>query len=192
MTLFRPDGTAISPSAPVVREIPVANRMNFDLAALFGTGGSGISTGYVVLTVQPVADNPFAGLPPLIGTVRISTSTSSALTPLATDPSTEFFVTPTTETAVTYTGLAITNDGSVSANVTVEVFAGNGVQLGSTTFALPGNSSKIQLLRELIPASLSHEGGYVRISSPSALNVIAFRGNFTSTELIHLPLQKLP
>src|SRR5262245_6135932 len=72
MTLFRPDGTAISPSAPVIRAIPVANRMDFDVAALFGTGGSGISTGYIVLTVQPVADNPFAGLPPLIGTVRIS------------------------------------------------------------------------------------------------------------------------
>jgi len=192
MTLFRPDGTAISPSAPVVREIPVANRMDFDLAALFGTGGSGISTGYIVLTVQPVATNPFAGLPPLIGTVRVSTSTSSALTPLVTDPSTEFFVTPTTETAVTYTGLAITNDGSSSANVSIEVFAGNGSQLGSTTFALPGNSSRIQLLREFIPSSLSHDGGYVRISSPSGLNVIAFRGNFTSTELIHLPLQKLP
>jgi len=191
MTLFRPDGTAISPSVPVVREIPVANRMDFDLATLFGSGGSGISTGYIVLTVQPVATNPFAGLPPLIGTVRISTSTSSALTPLVTDPSTEFFVTPTTETAVTYTGLAITNDGSTSVNVSVEVFGGNGVQLGTTSFVLPGNSAKIQLMRELIPASLSHDGGYLRISSPSGLNVIAFRGNFTSTELIHLPLQKV-
>ena len=191
MTLFRPNGTAIS-SNPVVREIAVGNRMDFDLTTLFGTGGSGVTNGYIVLAVEPVANNPFAGLPPLVGTVRVSTSTSSALSPLVTDPSTEFFVTPTTETTVTYTGLAITNDGSTSINVTVEVFAGNGVALGSTTFALPGNSAKIQLLRELIPASLGHDGGFVRISSPSALNVIAFRGNFTSTELIHLPLQTVP
>lgn len=192
ITPYQAGGAVLAGTSAVARIIPPQERMDLDIGALFGQGSS-VVVGYLVLDIDKAADNPFASVPQLAGMVRFSYRTASAVSPLLTDPRTEFFVTPTVENATDFTGLAIYNEASVSVNVTVEVFAGNGLALGTTTFALPAANTRIQLLRELVPTSLGHDGGFARISSSGGqIQCLGIRGTLTLSQLLFLRGQTAP
>jgi hypothetical protein len=193
LTPLRTDGTPIPGTSPVIRQIPTLSRLDLDFGSLFSNGGAGITSGYFALGIARFANNPFSGIPQLIGIVRVSNGTSSAVAPLAGDSSSEFFLTPVVATATQFTGVAIANEALAAIQVTIEAYSAAGSLQGSTTFSLPGSGAQIKLLQELVTTASGIDGGFIRVSSTGGpADVLGFRGTNTLSELLYLKAQTLP
>jgi hypothetical protein len=66
------------------------------------------------------------------------------------------------------------------------VFSVSGATIGTTTFTVNANTTKIQLVRELVPASLNTDNFLVRITSNANVKVVGIRGTLNLSELIYL------
>ena len=190
LNAFSPNGTALV-GQPVVRTFAPRERQNLDFAALFATSSS-VTTGYFSVTVESATNTLFGTIPTVFGRFRITADTFSSVAPLVGDPGTQFYMTPTAESLSTYTGLVVFNPLSTSTSVTIDLFSSAGASLGSTTFSLAGNTSRVQLLRELITQSLTHENGTIRITASANVKVLGFRGTTNLTELIYLRGETIP
>jgi hypothetical protein len=191
LSAFSANGSSLS-AQPFVRTLAPRERQNFDFASIFALGG--LTAGYFSIALESTAvTNPFASPPQVAGVVRIGTDTQSAIVPVFLDAGAQFHLTPAAESASTWTGLSILNTTTAATAVTVEAFSAAGSSLGSTTFPLNGNTARIQLLRELLPASLNTENVLLRVTcSPGAIKVIGFRGVANSNELIYLRGETTP
>jgi hypothetical protein len=194
LTLTALQASGATLGAPVTREMAPNERMDLDLSSLFGMSSSAVVTGYLRFDLdQLIPGNPFSGPPPVSGLVRISASSFSVAAPLLVTSGSELFFTPTAESTTEYTGVSILNATDVSADVTVELIRADGTSLGSVTFALSPRTLRAQLLREIIPGSLGHVDGTLRVSSQSAqVSAVTFRGSWSLLDLLYLHGQIAP
>jgi hypothetical protein len=186
LTPYSTTGTPLV-SQPAVKILAPMERQSFDFAALFGSGSGQVTVGYFTISVDSTTNTLFAVAPSVFATVRVSEGDiSSVVVPVQMDAGTQFYMTPTTETANAYTGVVVVNPLSVSVNVTAGLTSSAGASVGSKTFTVSPNSAQVQLLRELIPQSLPHDNGVLSISGTTNIKVLAFRGTLNLTELIYL------
>jgi hypothetical protein len=132
------------------------------------------------------ANNPFASPPILAAVVRMRTAKSSAITPLNLQRAKEFLFTPAAETSTEYTGLAVMNVNDFIVNVTITIYSPGGSTLGTTTFALNGQSMRARLLRELVSAANGVQEFLVRVTADGFIESSAFRGVFSTGEVLYL------
>jgi hypothetical protein len=184
LNAFTPAGVALTVQ-PITRTLAPGERQTLDFGSLFG-GAGGVTVGYFSAASQSATNTLFGATPNVYGMVRISAGSFSTSVPLAADSGTQFYLTPTTETSTAYTGLALVNTSPSAITVTLELISSTGTSVGTTTVNLAANNSAVKLLRELIPASLSHDNGRLRISSTGNLKVLGFRGTFDLKELLLL------
>lgn len=191
LNAFSPAGVAL-PGQPITRTLAPGERQTLDFGSLFGTAGGQVTVGYFSVAAQSATNTLFGATPNVYGMVRISAGAFSTAVPLAADSGTQFYLTPTTETSTAYTGLALVNTSPSAITVTLELVSSAGTSVGTTTVNLAANNSAVKLLRELIPASLSHDNGRLRISSTGNLKVLGFRGTFDLKELLLLRGETTP
>jgi hypothetical protein len=185
LTAYTPAGVSLT-GQPITRTLAPGERQTLDFGGLFGTSGGGVTVGYFTVASQSATNTLFGAAPNVYGLVHISAGSFSTSVPLANDSGTQFYLTPTTETSTAYTGLALVNTSPAAISVTLELISTTGSSVGTTTVALAANNGTVKLLRELIPASLSHDNGRLRISSTGNLKVLGFRGTFDLKELLLL------
>jgi hypothetical protein len=80
------------------------------------------------------------------------------------------------QTDVSFTGLALVNASSQSANIDVSLVQEDGRTSAQRTLNIPANSKFSALLRELLPTSAG-QGGYVFVRSSAALYGIGMLGS---------------
>src|SRR5579883_2109985 len=139
-------GVAISSQPPTATLTP-GGRLDLDFTQLFGSTSS--NSGYFSVGLQDASASLFANTPQVYGIVRFSTANFSTVAPLVSNAGTQFFMLPTSESSAAYTGIAIANFTGNASTVTVDLFSASGGQLGTTSFTVNGNTSRVQLLREL-------------------------------------------
>jgi hypothetical protein len=194
LNAFSPTGTALT-AQPLVRTIAVNEKQNFDFASIFGVGSqNNLTVGYFSIALQPVViTNPFANPPQVYGILRFGINTASTVIPFLPDAGSQFFLTPASETSTAYTGLAFMNPIAAVVSVTIDAFSSSGTALGTLTFNVPGNTTKIQLLRELIPLTLGNDNMLVRVSTTGGtVRLISFRGTLALDELLYLKGETTP
>jgi hypothetical protein len=193
LSAYTANGNSIS-TQPFVQVLAANERQNFDFASIFATSPEGITAGYFSVALENVtATNPFANPPQVYGILRVETPSHSTVVPFSLDAGNQFYLTPGAETSTTYTGLAVLNHGTQATIVTVEAISSAGSSIGSTSFILNGRTSRIQLLRELIPASFNNDNVLVRVtSSPGTVKLTSFRGALNLDELIYLKGETTP
>ncbi|MBI4447239.1 MAG: hypothetical protein HY645_15210 [Acidobacteria bacterium] len=86
-----------------------------------------------------------------------------------------------------FTGLALYNPGTATAQVTIEVFSAGGVKTGERTLSLGAGERISQLLSELIPATSGQAGGYVIVRSTEPLIAQQLFGDMGLTLLSAVP-----
>jgi hypothetical protein len=186
-TPFQTTGAAFSGVSPVSRVVNPQERLDLDIAAFFS--GTSLIVGSLNLDIERAdSQNPFS-TPLVAGVMRTGTASSSAIIPLFGDRFSEFFVTPVTESAALYTGIALVNDTGATLTVTIDVFSPAGSLLGTNTVAVNSQAVMARLVRDMVPASLGIQEGLVRVTAPSPIAALAFRGSLTSTDLVSLTPQ---
>jgi len=75
-------------------------------------------------------------------------------------------------------GLAITNDGSTTATVTLELRRLDGTLFGSTTVTVPGNGQIAKFLNELFPSVTGSLQGVLRITTSDTIGVVGLRTRY--------------
>src|SRR5438093_661667 len=91
-----------------------------------------------------------------------------------------------------FTGLALLNGGTSSADFTVTVYRVDGSVLGSFTGSLPANGRTAKLLRELPgigDAVLGRTNGYFTVTSTQPIYGIAVFGTSDLSALASIPPQ---
>ncbi len=185
LNIYFPNGTLVN-TQPFITTLAPKERQTLDLGSIFGTGSGDLVAGYLSFTLQGVATSPFSNPPQVYPLMRISTDGFSTAVPFV-ETGGPFFITPTMETTASFTGLAVHNTNSSSVNVTVDLISATGSAIGTVSFSLAPNTTRVQLLRELIPQSLSHQNGIMRVSTASGgVRVVGFQGALNSSELIYL------
>jgi hypothetical protein len=191
LTIFDQFGTQLSKAA--VRTLAPAEQQDFDFGALFALGSSNpTTTGYFSVGLDSTSTGLFSTIPVVIGALHITVGTLSSSVPFVGDSGTQYYLTPTSETTSTYTGISVLNTSGATNAVTVEAFNSAGASLGTITFNLASGGARIQLLRELIPQSLNQSNGSLRISSSGKVKVLGFQGNFDLSDLIYLRGETTP
>jgi hypothetical protein len=192
LTAYTAAGSALT-SQPIAQTLAPGQRQNLDFASLFGGVAGQVQAGYFILSSQATTVTPFGSATvPVYGMVRISTTSFSTDIPLFNDSGTQFYMTPTAETATAYTGLALVNTSSADVSVTLEVISATGTSFGTTTFTLPKNNGIMKLLTDFIPQSLNHDNGRLRISATGSVKVLGFRGALDASELLFLRGETTP
>ena len=90
-----------------------------------------------------------------------------------------------------FTGAAILNASTETAQVTLEVYLPNGQLAGSTAFSLGPGRRVARLLHEFIPAAITQRGGYFRIKSDKPVISFALFGSTDGRFLSAIGPQKL-
>jgi hypothetical protein len=186
LTPVQSDGTLFPNITPVVRVIPGGQRADIDLASVFATVTQLTVGSFMLNDEVDGANNPFASPPILAAVVRMRTAKSSAITPLNLQRAKEFLFTPAAETSTEYTGLAVMNVNDFIVNVTITIYSPGGSTLGTTTFALNGQSMRARLLRELVSAANGVQEFLVRVTADGFIESSAFRGVFSTGEVLYL------
>jgi hypothetical protein len=182
------DTTGNALGSPFITTLAANERQNFDFKTLFGAASPNqIVTGSFSVTLAPTSFvSPFQSPPAVFGAVRLIAGAGSAVLPLSEDSGKQYFLTPGTETSAGYTGVVISNSSANAITVTADVFSVSGATIGTTTFTVNANTTKIQLVRELVPASLNTDNFLVRITSNANVKVVGIRGTLNLSELIYL------
>jgi hypothetical protein len=182
------DSTGNALGSPYITTLASNERKNFDFNTLFGgVAPNQIVTGSFSVTLAPTSIfSPFQSPPAVFGAVRLTAGAGSTVLPLSEDAGKQYFLTPGTETSAAYTGVVISNNSANAVTVTADVFSVSGATIGTTTFTVNGNTTKIQLVRELVPASLSNDNFLVRITSNANVKVVGIRGTLSLSELLYL------
>ena len=189
-TAFDADGAKIAPG--FTTRISPQTMEELDWAAILGTGS--LRQGYFALDiVQADRPHPFVSVPRLAGVVRIEAPGSRVAAALTNESGDEFFFTPVRSDGDEYTGLSILNEGQEEIEVLIEAYAVDGALLDATELMVAGRTSRIGLLRELLPELGAADGGYVRVTSTSIrMRALALRGRMGGTQLLHLAAQTVP
>lgn len=185
-----PNGAAVAGMMPYTLSVPARGRAEVDLATAFPAIGSKV--GYLEMDIRKLGNNPFAGVPLLAGAVRISTAVSETFIPVLVDDGADFAFTPFASNGIEYTGLVIVNTETSNVSVTLDAFASNGVEIGTTTFAIAPGAMSIGLLRELLPDVLGQAGGFVRLSSTGDVLAFGMRGALDLSGLLYLRAESRP
>jgi hypothetical protein len=192
VTPLAPDGAVLGGAVPEVFEIPPQEMFDLDFRSAFGTD-TGLRTGSFSVAIDRSDVGPFGSIPRIVGTILLSTADSTSVAPLLGDTVMETFFVPTAELVNTYTGLAVYNDGTAAATVEVQAINADGVLMGSATYAVAPKRLDSRLLREIVPESLGHQDGSVRIVTTSPqVRVVAFQGRLDTGELLRLNQSVVP
>ena len=192
VTVTALDSAGIPVATPFSVRLDPLVKDDLDFSGILGAG-NGIRNGYFILGIERPAANPFSHVPYLAGMVRVGTEGISAVGPLLNDTGDVFFFTPTRSDDDEYTGLSIVNTSSLPMEVTLEAYASHGTQLDTALILIPPETSRIGLLRELLPDLGTQDSGYVRVSATTRrMSVLAFRGRLDRSELLFLRRQTAP
>jgi hypothetical protein len=152
------------------------------IAGLFPALGSGLVSGSIRVNVKPASRAFFVSVPAVVGAVRYLNSNGSASTSVAlvNTSGTDFVYSYMPKSSAFFTGLAMVNSGSKTANFTVQVYKEDGAAVGRryTSSLQPGRRVS-KLLDELVPGA-SGQGDYFRITSDAGLTIFAV---FASNDL---------
>ena len=192
ISAFLDDGTPLPPLLPFL--LPKDNSRQVFVSDLFGIGppdSSSLTTGSIRIDTDGpgvIGDVMFgdssanqvdfaAGLP--LQTVLFEKAIFSQVANGATNPqdaSTDFF-----------TGIALYNPNSSSAQITVQVFDREGMLVGETSLSLSENERTSELVEDLIPETADLIGGHIVVESTRPVVGQAFFGNNTQQFLSAIP-----
>jgi len=91
-------------------------------------------------------------------------------------PQTEFFFPTVDETGFSFTGIAVQNNGSVQAEVTLSLISAKGETLGAKTQLLLPRGRVVRLVREFFVEGAEQSGAYVFVQSSSPVFASAILG----------------
>jgi len=147
-----PNGQPIS----VTRNLPGNGALRDRLRDIFNLP-TGFQNGWVKIT----------GNATVTGTLIYADTSAGALTavPVQAVPKSTMLFAHIAGLPVWYSGIAILNPSTTSANIEVSAMTPTGTLIGSRTFTLNGGHKDAKLLSELIPQTASQNGGFVVVRS---------------------------
>ncbi len=166
--------TSMEPRTVTVREINTGG-FNLPVEILMAPGESlqrDVKDLFGTLTLPTGSIRVEASGPEIIGDVVFGDAfflRQAAAMPLQAQKFTRAIFSHVANTSNFYTGIALYNPGSQSADVTVDVFSSDGTGVGRATIQLAGASRISKLLAELVPSSTGQLGGYIIVESTQSL-----------------------
>jgi hypothetical protein len=96
--------------------------------------------------------------------------------------------------ATYFTGVALLNPGSISAQATIDLYGADGTLEATVTTSVPAKSRKSRLLTELFPLLVGQDrtSGYIRVTSDWPLASFALFGTNSLSVLSAIPAQPVP
>jgi hypothetical protein len=163
---FNPDiGTATT----VQRTLAPGASVGDSIARLFSLPADAFTSGWIRVT----------GSASLVAVAAYQDSANGALAtvPSQSSGNTRFFFGHIASISPWYTGIALLNTTTTTANVEVSAIDGSGQLVGSnSTFSLPAGSRRTVLISELVPQLLkrSADGGFVFVRTTNSVPILGF------------------
>jgi hypothetical protein len=187
LTAYKGDGTLHS--APSIKTNPVNRNLDrqasirLDVAQLFGFSGSQTLDGWIKVTSTASAVSGYVvyGLPGTGASALVAAASSGRRTAL--------FSHIATLENVFFTGLALLNPGSLSANVRIMAFGKDGRALGSFDTAIPPGQRLSRLINEFIRESDKRGDGFIWVSSSVPVYSTSLFGTYSLSALANIPPQ---
>lgn len=107
---------------------------------------------------------------------------------LAAQPSTDFILPLMVTGEGRWTGIAVTNPGSETADVTVELIAGNGSILDHTIWTIEPDCRAKAVVQDLFPGSELNNSCYIRITASVPVVGVTAAGDLDRTWMSALPM----
>jgi hypothetical protein len=191
VALMDKDGNSLG-QAPI--SIPPLGQAIETISHLFpALPSSQVTTGYLRVDLLSTHIGPFVFTPSITGSLRFSVADGSGSAALSLTSSllTDFVYSHVAETAGYYTGIAMLNTNADPATISLEVFTGVGVSVGTTSFTLQPGQKIAMLLHELVPAAAGQSGGYIHIQSDKPVSSFSLFGSNNGLSLSAIPPQDL-
>jgi hypothetical protein len=183
LSAYKEDGTLFADPGmtnPVTQLIPKGGFFHTNVRSLFGFSGAALQVGWIKVE---------ADTPSINGYVEYGTSTSHALVTAQLASSQLSMFSHQANASPYYTGLAVLNPGSLTANVEVFSINANGDIIGKTQHVLRPGAKESLVMQQWISASDGKTGGsvFVRTDRP----VIATQLFGSALALANVPPQAL-
>jgi hypothetical protein len=184
---------AVMGGGPTNLSIPPGTQQIQTLDQLFPSLGNSLTTGYLRIDVETSHLGPFETVPAIAGSIRFTSAGGSGSTalPLFVASASDFVYSHVAQNAGYFTGVALINPNPVAVTAGLEVFAADGVSVGTASIPLQPGAKIAKLLFELIPATAGQNGGFVRIRSALPLVSFSLFGTNDGRSLSAIPPQKV-
>ncbi|MEJ2082446.1 MAG: hypothetical protein P8Y94_09790, partial [Acidobacteriota bacterium] len=183
----KPDGTLYGAgdvtSNPVSRGLDPNQSLLLDVGQLFGFEAGDTREGWLEVRASAEAINGFLSY----GVPSIGYLAAIAATPEATKASVFSHI---AATSGYFTGLALLNPSSLTANVQILAYTPSGELLGRDDTVIRPNQRLSRLLTEFIPSTQNHSGGFVSVTSDVPLYTSSLFG--ADKVLANIPPQQPP
>ncbi len=189
ITAYRPDGQRFTAPAltqnPVTKSLDAAKSDFLDVATLFGFSGDALLDGWLKVesTAATVQGTLVYELPELGSLAAVSALPSGLKEALFSHVATDLGF---------FTGLAILNPGSISANIRVVAFHPEGSVVGTYSSTLRPGERISKLITELIPRSDHMAGGFIWLSSDVPVYSVSIFGSIANGILANVEAQPIP
>lgn len=183
------DGELYGPSDlgnnPVTRPLQAHGIVRLDVAQLFGFRGSSYKEGWMEVESSSTEIAATAGylVPGSNSYASVAGSAQGRTRALFSHLATSFPF---------FTGVALLNSGSLTANVRIVAEKQDGTFLGAYTTSLRPGQRLSKLVHELIKASANQAGGLVWVSSDVPIHAISLFGSSQTFALANIPPQPVP
>lgn len=162
---FNSDG---STPVTIQRNLASGASVGDSVGNLFSLSSTAFSAGWIRVN----------GAGPLVGSAAYQDSAagSLAIVPSQSSGSTRFLFGHIANLSPWYTGVALLNTTTTTANVEVHAIEPNGEAIGSATFSLSGSARRTALLSEFVPSALQRQsdGGWLFIQTTNNVPLLGF------------------
>ncbi len=186
ITAYQPDGTLFTSPAvqqnPVTQEILPGGVFRSSLKNLFGFASSPLQTGWIKVE---------AAAPTINGFVEYGAGSTRALVTAQLTPYQRSTFSYQVTSAGYYTGLAVLNPGSLTANIEVYSLKADGSPLGKTQRVFKPGQKEARLLQEWVPAAAAQAAGWVFVRSDHPIIATQLFGTDSYAALANVPPQEV-
>ncbi|HYK87332.1 MAG TPA: hypothetical protein VE398_01085, partial [Acidobacteriota bacterium] len=190
LTAFDNTGSAIGGS-PIQISLPPGNQLVQAIDQVFPSLAGSFTTGYIRVDVATSYVGPFITAPPIVGSLRFTSSGGSTALPVWLAPSSDLVYAHVAQNGDYFTGVAMINTNQTALTADLQVLAGDGSSVGSVKIQLQPGQKLAKLLFELIPSSAGQLGGYVRIRSTLPMVSFSLFGTTDGKLLSAIPPQNV-
>jgi hypothetical protein len=187
LTAYQADGTLFGPPAatnnPVTRTIEANGILRASARSLFGFPASPLRVGWIKAEASDTAIN---------GYVEYGAGSNRALVSAQLEPTTRAIFSQQATAPPYYTGLAILNSGSLTANVEIVSSSRTSTILGKTQRVLKPRQREALLVEQWVPSAANVTGGSLFVKSDLPVVVTQLFGTIDLSALANVPPQAVP